>query len=160
MVKVIVVTFLVLLLLLYGAAFLLWNMTPQDIVAMRWLGGVQYSQALPVGSLVFIGLVLGALLMACWSAWAAQRALAQRAIAQVQRAKEKLQAQLDAIHELRAQVAELEAQRESWKAGNGTWGQVSAGDIAVPEVASGAPPETTRTEMPPPGAESDDPDVI
>mgnify|MGYP005834679809 CR=1 FL=1 len=151
MVKVIIGSVLGLLLLVYGALFLSWNMTPQDIVAARWFGGVQYSQALPVGSLVFIGLVIGALLMAvaCWSAWAGQRALTKRAVAQVQKAKEKLQAQLDAINELRARVEQLEAELESSRAGNGTWGQVSASDIAMPEVT------------PEPGAEgADDPDVI
>ncbi|NPV48259.1 MAG: DUF1049 domain-containing protein [Armatimonadetes bacterium] len=151
MVKVIIGAVLGLLLLVYGALFLAWNMTPQDIVALRWFGGVQYSQALPVGSLVFIGLVVGALLMAiaCWSAWASQRSIAKRAVAQVQKAKEKLQAQLDAINELRAQVAQLEEELESSRAGNGTWGQVSAGDIAVPDVTPGVD-----------AAAADDPDVI
>jgi hypothetical protein len=71
-------------------------------------------------------------------------------VAQVQRAKEKLQGQLEAINELRSQVEQLEAELVSHQAGNGTWGQVSAGDIAVPAAVPATAPEHG----------SDDPDII
>jgi hypothetical protein len=149
MAKVVLTTAALLALSCYGALFLSWNQTPQDIVTFQ-AGGTRFSQPLPIGALVFIGLVVGMLVMAVasWSAWAGQRGLARKAAAQVGKAREKLQAQLDLINELRARTVELEAELASARTGNGTWGQVAAGDIAVPEV-------------PAVGAHSaDDPDVI
>lgn len=150
MLKVTLTMVVVLALLVYGALFLLWNNAPQDITTWQ-LMGVKYSQSLPVGALAFAGLVVGALLMAvgCWSAWASQRAVASKAMAQVKRAKEKLQAQLDVINELRARVEQLDGELASLQTGNGTWGQVSAGDVTLPEVPAQAAP-----------AAEDDPEII
>jgi uncharacterized membrane protein YciS (DUF1049 family) len=152
MVKVILKMVVVLALLCYGALFLSWNMANQEITTWQ-LMSVKYSQPLPVGSLVFIGLILGAVLMAvaCWSAWAAQKALAGKAVSQVKRAKEKLQAQLDLINELRGQVTQLESDLDAAKAGNGTWGLSNAGDVTVPQVA--AAPDNAEVA-------DDDPEVI
>jgi len=153
MVKVILKMVVVLALLCYGALFLLWNNTVQEIVTWQMLG-VKYSQALPVGALAFAGLIVGAILMAvaCWSAWATQRAVAVRATAQVKKAKEKLQAQLDVINELRARNAQLDGELASLQSGDGTWGQASAADVTLPEAPAEAPPPTP--------AAGDDPEVI
>jgi hypothetical protein len=149
MAKVVLTTVVVLALSCYGALFLSWNQTPQDIVTLQ-VGGTRFSQPLPIGALVFIGLVVGMIVMAVasWSAWAGQRGVAQKAAAQVKKAREKLQAQLDLINELRARTAELEAELANARTGNGTWGQVAAGDIAVPEVPAAS------------AHSAEDPDVI
>ena len=148
MVKVILKMVVVLALLCYGALFLSWNNAPQEIVTWQMLG-VKYSQTLPVGALAFAGLIVGAILMAvaCWSAWASQRALANRAAAQVKKAKEKLQAQLKAINELRAQNQQLDSELASLQAGDGTWGQASARDVTLPETpAEPAPAQPAADE--------------
>lgn len=155
MVKVILKVLVALAVLAYGALFLSWNMTPQEVIGLCWLGGVRYSQTLPVGSLVFIGLIGGAIIMAIgvWAAWAAQKATADKAIAMVRKAKVKLQAQLDQIHELRGETERLQAEIASLHAGDGTWGKVTAADLEAGTEGMAAP-------GPAPAAEVDDPDVI
>jgi len=138
MVKVILKVIVALLLLGYAAFFLSWNMAPQEIISWN-LMGVKYSQALPAGTLAFVGLFLGAIIMAisCWSAWATQKARADKGVATVKKAKVKLQAQLDMINELRGENARLEGELESLQAGDGSWGRMSAGDL--PEAAAAQP---------------------
>lgn len=146
MLKVIFKVIVALLFLGYAAFFLSWNMAPQEIITWNLLG-VKYTQLLPVGSLGFAGLLLGAIIMAisCWSAWATQKATVNKAVATVKKAKVKLQAQLDMINELRGEVERLEGELESLQAGDGTWGRAAAidqpgaaGDLSAgsPEVAS------------------------
>ena len=151
MVKVIIKVFVALVVLAYGALFLSWNMTPQEITGLYWLGGVRYSQSLPVGSLVFIGLIAGAVIMAAasWAAWAAQKATADKATAMVKKAKMKLQAQLDQITELRTETERLQAEIVSLQAGDGTWGKVTAAALEAGAESTAAPE-----------GEVDDPDVI
>lgn len=124
MVKVILKVVVGLAALTYGAFFLSWNMATQEVTGWQMLG-MRYSQQVPLGALVFIGLVGGAVIMAlaAWTAWAAQKATADRAVGQVRKAKEKLQAQLDHINELRAEIDHLEVQLEGLQSGDGTWGQ-------------------------------------
>jgi hypothetical protein len=157
MVKVIVKVLVALGVLAYGALFLSWNMTPQEITGLS-LGSVRYSQMLPAGSLVFIGLIVGAVIMAAaaWSSWAAQKAAADHAAAVVKKAKVKLQAQLDEMNNLRAEVQKLQGDITSLQAGDGTWGKVSATDLG----AAAASDETAGAATPAPAAEVDDPDVI
>jgi hypothetical protein len=135
--KVIVKVIIGLVFLAYAALFLSWNMAPQEIISWQMMG-VRYSQPLPVGSLAFAGLVLGAIIMAgaCWSAWATQKATANKAVATVKKAKVKLQAQLDTITELRAEIERVEDELASLQAGDGTWGQVNAGNAATPDAAA------------------------
>lgn len=158
MVKVILSVLVVLLVLAYGAFFLTWNLVPQQVTGFVW-AGVRYSQPLPLGSLVFIGLVLGAVVMACasWSAWSAQKAVANKHAATIRKAKVKLQTQLDEINDLRDQVGRLQAELESLQAGDGTWGQVTQADLegGVAEAAPAAEPADTAATP-----EVDDPDVI
>lgn len=154
--KVIVKVFIGLLFLAYAALFLSWNMTPQEIISWQLLG-VRYSQALPVGTLAFAGLLLGALIMAiaCWSAWATQKTTANKAVATVKKAKVKLQAQLDMINELRTEVERLEDELDGLRAGDGTWGRVSAGDVVPPVASPSGQPAAT-----PQGEEVDDDEII
>jgi hypothetical protein len=158
MLKVILKVLVALVVLAYGALFLSWNMTPQEITGLHWLGGVRYSQTLPVGSLVFIGLIAGAAIMAvaAWSAWAAQKAIVDKATAVVKKAKVKLQAQLDEINDLRAEIERLQGEISSLQAGDGTWGKVSAADLEAGTEGVAAPGSTPAA----PEAEVDDPDVI
>jgi hypothetical protein len=127
--KVIVKVVAGLAVLTYGAFFLSWNMAPQEVTGWQMMG-TRYSQQVPLGALVFIGLVGGAVVMAlaAWTAWAAQKATADRATAQVRKAKEKLQAQLDHIYELRAEIEQLENRLDGLAAGDGSWGQTSNPD--------------------------------
>lgn len=140
MLKVIFKVIIVLLLVGYAAFFLSWNMAPQNIVSWN-LFGTRYTQAMPVGTLGFAGLIIGAIIMAlaCWSAWATQRGLALKGAATIKKAKGKLQAQLDTINELRAENERLEAELESLQAGDGSWGRVAAGDLPNTPVAATAP---------------------
>lgn len=150
MVKVIISVLVALLLLAYGAGFLSWNIAPQEVTGL-WLGGVRYSQTLPLGSLVFIGLIIGAAIMAvaAWSVWTTQKATADKATAMVKKAKVKLQAQLDEINDLRGEIQRLECEVAGLKAGDGTWGAVTAADLNAGSESADAPT-----------AEVDDPDVI
>jgi len=131
MFKVIFKVIVTLLFLGYAAFFLSWNMVPQEIIGWN-LMGVKYTQSLPTGSLGFAGLLAGAIVMAiaAWSAWATQKARANKAVATVKKAKGMLQAQLDVINELRGDVARLEGELESLQAGDGTWGRTEAGNLA------------------------------
>jgi multisubunit Na+/H+ antiporter MnhC subunit len=146
--KVIIKVIIGLNILAYAALFLSWNMAQQEIISWQMMG-VRYSQPLPVGIVVFIGLVIGAVIMAiaCWSAWAAQKATADKAVATVKKAKVKLQAQLDTINELRAEVEQLEGEIQSLHAGNGTWGRVDAGDIADLATVDGVTPAAAAAEV-------------
>lgn len=139
--KVIFKVIIGLALLAYAALFLSWNMTPQDIISWQMLG-VRYSQPLPVGALAFAGLIVGALIMAvaCWSAWATQRATANKAVATVKKAKVKLQAQLDTINEMRAEIEKLEDELDSMQAGDGSWGRVNAADVTGAPVVAAVEP--------------------
>ena len=153
MAKVILKVIVALLVLAYGAMFLSWNMTPQEVTGFYWAGS-RYSQMIPLGLLVFIGLIAGAAIMAvaAWVAWAAQKATADKHAATIRKAKVKLQAQLDEIHDLREQLAQAQGELEGLQAGDGTWGQVSAGDLE-PVAAGAAAPAHAEPEV-------DDPDVI
>lgn len=138
MFKAIVIVFLGIVLLAYGSLFFAWNLTPQEITS--WQLGARYSQVLPVGSLAFIGLVLGALIMAVATAstYASQRATTRKAAATIRKAKAKLQAQLDAINELRGEVERLEGELAGLRAGDGTWGKASYAPEAATESTTAA----------------------
>jgi hypothetical protein len=154
MLKVIIKVLLSLLSLAYAAAFLFWNSASQDIVT--WNLRVKLSQALPVGALAFIGVVIGAAVMAisALSAYGTQKAAATKAVATVKKAKEKLQAQLDAINELRAEVERLEGELSSLQAGDGSWGRVNVGEAgAATDAGAQAAPSATHSE-------TDDDEVI
>lgn len=160
MVKVIISVLLALLVVAYGAAFFAWNMTPQEVIGLQVMGQ-RYSQNLPIGSLVFVGLIIGAIIMgvAAVGTWSSQRARADKATAMVKKAKVKLQAQLDTINELRDEVDRLEAQIASLHAGNGTWGQpVYQEPSDEPEIMLSEPADTA-TAVPAQG-EVDDDDII
>ena len=153
MFKVILKAIVGLFFLLYAALFLSWYLCPQEIGGWDFMG-VKYSQTLPVGMLALAGLILGGIIMAisAWSAWAAQKAVANKAVATVKKAKVKLQAQLETIQELRGKVERLEGELMSMQAGDGTWGRVNAADV---QGAVTPPPQAEGT-----AAEVDDDDVI
>ncbi|MBU0607312.1 MAG: hypothetical protein KKI08_05465 [Armatimonadetes bacterium] len=161
MVKVILSVLAVLLVLAYGAFFLTWNLAPQQVVGFS-VGGMRYTQTLPLGSLVFVGLVIGAAIMACasWSAWATQKATADKHAATIRKAKVKLQNQLDEINDLRDQVARLEAELASLQTGDGTWGKVNQADIEAGAAEPGSEAPTPEVAQAPAEPEVDDPDVI
>lgn len=144
--------------LAYAALFLSWNMTPQDIISWQMFGD-RYSQPLPVGALAFAGLIAGALIMAiaCWSAWATQKATANKAVATVKKAKAKLQAQLDTINELRTEIEKLEDELDSLQAGDGTWGRTEA--VADASVVAASGPATVSA-VASEAAEVDDDEII
>lgn len=159
--KVILSVVAILLVLSYGAFFLSWNIAPQQVTGLLW-GGERFSQSLPLGSLVFIGLILGALLMgwASWSAWSTQKALADKHAATIRKAKTKLQAQLDEINELRAEVDRLQGELAGLQAGDGTWGKVSQADVEAGTAAVEPEGEAAAVAATPEEPEVDDPDVI
>jgi hypothetical protein len=137
MAKVIIKVIVGLVVLAYAAAFLSWNAGSQEITALQ-LGATKFSQQMPLGGLVFIGLIAGAVIMAvaAWSAWSTQKSRADKAVAQVQKAKEKLQAQLATINELRVEVDRLQSEVEGLKAGDGTWGRSNHDDRPAGEKAA------------------------
>lgn len=180
MAKVIAKVLIALGVLTYAAFFLSWNMTPQEVVGFYW-AGMRYSQMLPVGSLVFVGLIAGAMIMAAaaWSAWSAQKAVADKHAATVRRAKAMLQEQREEIEALQAKITELEGKIASLQAGNGTWGEVTGADLMEAQerlqeascgsdAVSGAGREQALRESGEPKADGDkaqdtdidDPDII
>jgi len=154
MLKVVISVLIALLIVAYGAAFLAWNMTSQDVVGWQAFG-VRYSQHLPVGSLLFVGLFIGALIMgiAAVATWSAQKSRADKATAMVKKAKVKLQAQLDEINDLRDEIDRLEAQVASLQSGDGTWGQTTYAEASADSAMQEGEAAPAETEV-------DDDDVI
>ncbi len=111
MAKVILKVLVLIIVIGYAALFISWNPTPTTVVGAIWppTDGQQWVQELPVGYLPLVGAVVGAVFMAiaAWGEWARQKGTADRASAQVQQAKTKLQDLADRINQQRTQIAEL-----------------------------------------------------
>ncbi|HEY3398183.1 MAG TPA: hypothetical protein VGM19_11065 [Armatimonadota bacterium] len=90
MVKTVLLVLAVLLLIAYGGLFLSWNPTPVPVVGFQW--GQGWAEDVPTGVLVLGGVLLGAILMACFTlgGWASERSRRRAAEALVVRAKQKL----------------------------------------------------------------------
>ncbi len=152
MLRVIIFVALGALLLVYGMLFATWNMTPVTVIGFQ-IGDDAYGEKLPVMALPLVGLVVGLVVMAVavWSEWSAQRKRAAHAAAQIERAKEKLQKQHEAIVELREEVERLNQElqtQEHLQAGN------EPPEDLIVELSDEAGDESAAT------AEDDDEDVI
>ncbi len=98
----------VLLVIVYCALFITWNSQLVTVAGLDWFGD-RYVQDMPAGYLPLIGAVAGALFMAIMAsaAWGAQKGQADRAVAQVAKAKTKLQELADLIKQQRQEIAQL-----------------------------------------------------
>ncbi len=111
MAKVIITVLLLVVLALYGAMFITWNM--QTITVMGFVSPLSpdqgYSAVMPQAFLAIGGVIVGVAIMAiaAWSTWAAQKGTARSAQAQVAVAKRKLQERTDMVRELRSEVEKL-----------------------------------------------------
>ena len=100
----------IVLVIVYCALFITWNSQLVTVAGLDWLGD-RYVQELPAGYLPLIGAVAGALFMAimAWGEWARQKNQADRVVAQVAKAKTKLQELADIIKQQRQEIAQLRA---------------------------------------------------
>lgn len=98
----------VLLVIVYCALFLTWNSQYVTVAGLDWFGD-RYVQDVPAGYLPLIGAIAGVLFMAivAWGEWARQKSQADRAVAQVAKAKAKLQELADLIKQQRQEIARL-----------------------------------------------------
>ncbi len=108
MANAIVKVLVVLLVIAYCALFITWNSQLVTVAGLDWFGD-RYVQDVPAGYLPLIGAVAGALFMAimAWGEWANQKSRADRAVAQVAKAKTKLQQLADLIKRQRQEIAQL-----------------------------------------------------
>ncbi len=111
MAKVIITVLLVVVLALYGAMFITWNM--QNITVVGFVSPLSpdqgYSAVMPQAFLAIGGLVVGVVIMAvaAWSTWTAQNSAKRTAQSQVAVAKQKLQERTDMVRALRQEVKKL-----------------------------------------------------
>ncbi len=98
----------VLLVIVYCALFITWNSQSVTVAGLDWFGD-RYVQEVPAGYLPLIGAVADALFMAivAWGEWARQKSQADRAVAQVAKAKTKLQELAELIKQQRQEIAQL-----------------------------------------------------
>lgn len=127
----------------YVALFLSWNATPRPIVTLQ-LGGTTYEQAMPVGFLFVIGVLVGSIVMAIalWGPWNALKANEAQQRELIQRARTRLKAQEDKIREL-TQALEASALRASAATDTGLSPEAQAAvkevEASVATSASDAP---------------------
>lgn len=135
MFRVITKVILALIAICYGALFLTWNSREITVIGLRLPGGDRLEQAMPQGLLLFGGLILGVLLMsiALWASCAAMKAQVNHLNALVERAKEKLKAQLDAIQALRKDNERLTAELARAASGAAGGGQTVPADAVAAE---------------------------
>lgn len=110
MLRIVLTVLFLLVLMAYGAGFILWNMTPIEVVGFQW-AETAYGTSMPLAFLGLAGVVIGVLLMAiaASSAWAGQRASAAEARARFELAKKKLNERTEMVRVLRDDVASLRA---------------------------------------------------
>ncbi len=117
MAKVIITVLLIVVLALYGAMFITWNMQTITVVGfVSPLAADQgYSTMMPQAFLAIGGVIVGIVIMAiaAWSTWAAQTDAARTAQAQVAAAKKKLQERTDMVRELRSEVKKLKNEQKA-----------------------------------------------
>ncbi len=97
--------FILLMVMAYLSLFLAWNAKPQAVVT--WQFGAQFTQDLPIGVLLILGVVVGAVAMAAaltgpWNALKQSEAQARTLLDQ---AKRKLRSQGEEIKGLTARAA-------------------------------------------------------
>ncbi|MGQ9733113.1 MAG: hypothetical protein ACUVX8_17780 [Candidatus Zipacnadales bacterium] len=145
----------VLILCVYLAFFLSLNMETYNFRVFR-TSGSYFEQPLPVGSLLVIGIVLGAVAMALalWAPWNALKTSAAQQRALVQKAKQRLKSQDEKIKSLTKQLEEAKA--ASAEVEEGATELDTATKAAVAELASvevDSPPSQT-------GSAEEDSEVI
>jgi hypothetical protein len=109
-----------LVVLIYSAAFFMWNAnTTANVVTWQILGTPYWLPDVPIGFLPLAGAAIGAIIMAvaAWMPWAAQRKTARiaqeklkTAIQRFKEQKQRVEAQNDRIEELQDEIVELEQQ--------------------------------------------------
>ncbi len=110
MLRIVLMVLLILVLMAYGAGFIMWNTTVVDVIGFQWQGRV-WSAQVPLAYLGLAGVVVGIVFMAfaASSAWTGQRAGALEARARLELAKRKLNERTDMVRVLREDVASLRA---------------------------------------------------
>ncbi len=106
--KTIVTVLLIVIVVVYGAMFINWNMETIRVVGCICRENAFFTD-MPKAYLAMGGVVAGVLVMgiAAWSAWAAQRRLVREAEAKVAAAAEKLRERTDMVRDLRDEVDRL-----------------------------------------------------
>ena len=99
------------LIIAYCAFFIQWNDQPTWIRGIRGFGE-SYGYTLPLGWWFLITMGIGAVVMAIvtWTEWATQKSRADVAVAQVAKAKTKLQELADTVKQQRQEITTLKAQ--------------------------------------------------
>jgi uncharacterized membrane-anchored protein YhcB (DUF1043 family) len=141
----------------YLALFLSWNATPQPVTTLQ-LGASSYEQAMPVGLLFIVGVLVGAIAMALalWNPWIALKATQAQQQELIQRAKSKLKSQDAKIKELTRNLEELASSMESDEDDMGLAPEAKA---AAAEVEASAD-EPAKVKAAAAQTPEDDPEVI
>jgi len=110
MLRIVLMVLLILVLMAYGAGFIMWNTTVVDVIGLQWQGRV-WAAEVPLAYLALAGVVVGIVFMAfaASSAWTGQRGSALEARARLELAKKKLNERTDMVRVLREDVASLRA---------------------------------------------------
>jgi len=118
-VRSIIMVAALLALMLYCAAFLMWNQGARaDVITFQLGGPPMWIGDVPIGFLPLIGAMVGATIMAiaAWAPWATQRVAVKAANAKLDRAIEKfneqkarLQARDETIANLQSEIDDLQA---------------------------------------------------
>ncbi|MBM3475742.1 MAG: hypothetical protein FJX75_20950 [Armatimonadetes bacterium] len=152
---VLIVLFLVVV-CAYVALFLSWNATPQPVTMLQ-MSGSKYEQAMPIGLLFIVGVLVGAgaMALALWNPWNNLKAaeLQQREL--VQRAKSKLKSQQEKIKELSRDLQEQMVQADVAETARSASKLSPEVEAAAAEVDSAPEGEKADTASP-----EDDPEVI
>jgi len=124
MINVILKVLILIVIIGYAALFISWNPGYVEVCGGVWPPGPQgqrWVEELPLGYLPLIGAGLGAVFMAiaAWGEWARQKATANQARAQVQKAKAKLQELADRVKQQRTQIDQLGRQLAEAKSSAG-----------------------------------------
>ncbi len=108
MAKVIFTVLFLIVAVLYGAMFVMWNMEVVSVVGfVSPMDPDQgYATEMPLAFLAVIGAIVGVLVMAIasWATWAAQRDAARQAQRQLAVAKQKLQERTEMVRKMRADL--------------------------------------------------------
>jgi hypothetical protein len=153
MLRAVLIVLVLLIACAYVALFLSWNATPQPVTTWQW-GANKYEQAMPVGLLFIIGVLVGAAAMALalWNPWNTLKAgeLQQREL--VQRAKSKLKSQQDKIKELTRSLQEQTVRADTAETARSAAKLAPEVEAAAAEVDAAPEEESAPPE--------DDPEVI
>jgi hypothetical protein len=157
MLRAVVIVLVLVLVCGYLALFLSWNATPQPVTTLQ-AGGTRYEQAMPVGLLFIVGVLVGAVAMAValWNPWNALKAAQAQQQELIQRAKSRLKSQDGKIKELTRQLEELVSSTE---ADEDDMGLAPEAQAAVAEVEASTD-EPAQAKAPAAKAPDDDPEVI